>query len=54
MTEEFEKGDRIGSSTDPTLNGQLRYPNNLDQSPHDKSPDKVRKYRSSGLQYEHS
>ncbi len=24
--------DRVGSSTDPTLNGHLKYPNNLDQS----------------------
>ncbi len=24
--------DRVGSSTDPTLKGHLRYPNNLDQS----------------------
>jgi hypothetical protein len=24
--------DRVGSSTDPTLNGHLRYPNNLDKS----------------------
>ncbi len=24
--------DRMGSSTDPTLNGHLKYPNNLDQS----------------------
>jgi hypothetical protein len=38
--------DRVGSSTDPTLNGQLRYPNNLDQSLHDTTADKVRKYRA--------
>ncbi len=38
--------DRVGSSTDPTLNGQLRYPNNLDQSLNDTSADKVRKYCS--------
>ncbi len=38
--------DRVGSSTDPTLNGQLRYPNNLDQSLNDTSADKVCKYRS--------
>ncbi len=25
--------DSVGSSTDPTLNGHLRYPNNLDKSP---------------------
>ncbi len=36
--------DRVGSSTDPTLSGQLRYPNNLDQSLNDTSADKVRKY----------
>jgi hypothetical protein len=34
--------DRVGSSTDPTLNGQLRYPNNLDQSLNDTTTDKVR------------
>jgi hypothetical protein len=38
--------DRVGSSTDPTLNGQLRYPNNLDQSLNDTAADKVRKYRA--------
>ncbi len=38
--------DRVGSSTDPTLNGQLRYPNNLDQSLNDTTPDKVRQYRT--------
>jgi hypothetical protein len=37
--------DRVGSSTDPTLNGQLRYPNNLVQSLNDTSTDKIRKYR---------
>jgi hypothetical protein len=31
--------DRVGSSTDPTLNGQLRYPNNLDQSLNDATAD---------------
>ncbi len=35
-----------GSSTDPNLNGQLRYPNNLDQSLNDTTADKVRKYRA--------
>ncbi len=38
--------DRVGSSTDPTLNGHLRYPNNLDQSLNDTSADKIRKYRT--------
>ena len=38
--------DRVGSSTDPTLNGHLRYPNNLDQSLNDTAADKIRKYRA--------
>jgi hypothetical protein len=38
--------DRVGSSTDPTLNRQLRYPNNLDQSLNDTVTDKVCIYRS--------
>jgi hypothetical protein len=38
--------DRVGSSTDPTLNGHLKYPNNLDQSLNDAAPDKIRKYRA--------
>ena len=38
--------DRVGSSTDPTLNGHLRHPNNLDQSLNDKAADKIRKYRA--------
>ena len=37
--------DRVGSSTDPTLNGHLKYPNNLDQSLNDAPADKIRKYR---------
>jgi hypothetical protein len=37
--------DRVGSSTDPTLNGHLRYPNNLDQLLNDTAADKIRKYR---------
>jgi hypothetical protein len=36
----------MGSSTDPSLNGHLKYPNNLDQSLNDTSADKIRKYRS--------
>ncbi len=31
--------------TDPTLNGHLRYPNNLDKSLDDTAVDKIRKYR---------
>ncbi len=38
--------DRVGSSADPALNGHLRYPNNLDQSPNDTTADKLRKYRA--------
>ncbi len=38
--------DRVGSSTDPSINGHLRYPNNLDQSLNDAAADKVRKYRA--------
>jgi hypothetical protein len=38
--------DRVGSSTDCTLHGHLRYPNNLDQSLNDTTPDKIRKYHT--------
>ncbi len=38
--------DRVGSTTDPNLNGHLKYPNNFDQSLNDASADKVRKYRA--------
>jgi hypothetical protein len=38
--------DRVGSSTDPDLNGHLKYPNNFDQSLNDAAADKVRKYRA--------
>ena len=38
--------DRFGSSTDPNLNGHLKYPNNFDQSLNDAAADKVRKYRA--------
>ena len=34
--------DRVGSSTDPTLNGHLRHPNNLNQSLNDEATDKIR------------
>jgi hypothetical protein len=37
--------DRMGSSSDPTLNGHLKYPNNLDQSLNDAVADKIWKYR---------
>jgi hypothetical protein len=42
--------DRVGGSTDPTLNGHLKsvlkYPNNLDQSLNDTTVHKVHKYRA--------
>ncbi len=38
--------DRVGSSADPTLNGHLKYPNNLDQSLNDAAADKIWKYRA--------
>jgi hypothetical protein len=36
----------LGSSADPTINGNLKYPNNLDQSLNDAASDKIRKYRA--------
>ena len=38
--------DRVGRSADPSLNGHLKYPNNLDQSLNDAGTDKIRKYRA--------
>ncbi len=38
--------DRMGSSADPSLNGHLKYPNNLDESLNDAVADKIRKYRA--------
>jgi hypothetical protein len=38
--------DRMGSSADPSLNGHLKHPNNLDQSLNDAAADKIRKYRT--------
>ena len=38
--------DRVGSSADPTLNGHLRYPNNLDRSLTEIAGDKIQKRRS--------
>ena len=36
----------MGSRADPTLNGHLKYPNNLDQPLNDAVADKIRKYRA--------
>ncbi len=38
--------DRFGSSTDPSLNGHLHYPNDLDKSLSEAAADKIRKYRA--------
>jgi len=38
--------DRLGSSVDPTLNGHLRYPNDIDRSLNEAAADKIRKYRA--------
>jgi hypothetical protein len=38
--------DRVGSSTDPTLNGHWRYPNKIDQSLNDGTSDKIRENRA--------
>ncbi len=40
--------DRFGSSSDPTLNGTLHYPNpnDIDRSLNESASDKIRKYRT--------
>ena len=38
--------DRFGSSSDPSLNGNLLYPNNIDRSLNETVNDKIRKYHS--------
>ena len=38
--------DRYGSSSDPSLNGNLHYPNNIDRSLNEAADDKIRKYRA--------
>jgi hypothetical protein len=37
--------DRFGSSSDPSLNGNLHYPNDIDRSLNEATTDKIRKYR---------
>jgi hypothetical protein len=39
-------GDRFGSSSDPSLNGNLHYPNNIDRSLNEATDDKIRKYHA--------
>ena len=36
--------DRFGSSSDPSLNGNLHYPNDIDRSINEAAADKIRKY----------
>ena len=38
--------DRWGSSSDPSINGHLHYPNDIDRSLNETAADKIRKYRS--------
>ena len=38
--------DRWGSSSDPSINGHLHYPNDIDRSLNETATDKIRKYRS--------
>ena len=38
--------DRFGNSSDPSLNGNLHYPNNIDTSLNETAVDKIRKYRA--------
>ena len=38
--------DRFGSSSDPSINGHLHYPNDIDRSLNEAAADKIRKYRA--------
>jgi hypothetical protein len=38
--------DRYGSTSDPSLNGHLRYPNDIERSLNETVDDKIRKYRA--------
>jgi hypothetical protein len=38
--------DRFGSSSDPSINGHLHYPNDVDRSLNEATPDKIRKYHT--------
>jgi hypothetical protein len=40
------RSDRYGSSSDPSLNGHLHYPNDIDRSLNEAAADKIRKYRA--------
>jgi hypothetical protein len=38
--------ERFGSSSDPSINGHLHYPNDVDRSLNEVATDKIRKYRA--------
>jgi hypothetical protein len=38
--------DRFGSSSNPSLNGNLHYPDNIDRSLNEDTDDKIRKYHA--------
>ena len=38
--------DRFGSSSDPSINGHLHYPNDVDRSLNEAAADKIRQYRA--------
>ena len=38
--------ERWGSSSDPSISGHLRYPNDIDRSLNEAAADKIRKYRA--------
>jgi hypothetical protein len=38
--------DRFGSTSDPSNNGHLHYPNDIDRSLNEAAADKIRKYRA--------
>jgi hypothetical protein len=43
--------DRLGSSSDPKINGHLHYPHDVDKSLNEVTTDKIRKYR---VDYHHN
>jgi hypothetical protein len=38
--------DRLGSSSDPNINGHLHYPDDIDRSLNEAAADKIRQYRA--------
>jgi hypothetical protein len=38
--------ERFGSSSDPSINGHLHYPNDIDRSLNESVSDKIRNYRT--------